>query len=108
MDPGELNNLVTLVGFYDGGRDGAGAPTKVRNPYADVWAKVTYAGGREFLANNGEATTRKAVFRIWARDDVDVGLMIHHRGIDWDIQDVRPFNDVLEIHAVAPAGKAGQ
>lgn len=105
MDPGELNNLVTLVGFYDGGRDGAGAPTKVRNPYADVWAKVTYAGGREFLANSGEEASRKAVFRIWAREDVDVAMAIRFRGVDWDIQDIRPFDDVLEIHTIAPAAR---
>jgi len=103
MDPGELDKKIALVRLVEGGRDGAGAPVTTRDVIARPWAKVVYPGGREFLEGDGEVTTRRVVFRIYARRDIDTDLIIEFRGVDHDIQDIRPFDDVTEIHAVSKA-----
>lgn len=105
MDPGEFDKLIALVRLDQSGRDRAGAPITTRGLVAKVWAKVTYPGGREFLAGDGEVTSRRVVFRIYARADIDTDLVIAFKGVDHDIQDLRPFDDVTEIHTVSRAPK---
>lgn len=100
MDPGEFNVRVSLIQDVQMGRDAAGAPIIERREVARPWAKVTYPGGREFLSNDGQTTEKKAVIRIYARKGVDTDTTIVAAGVTWDIKDVRPFDDVLEIHAV--------
>lgn len=103
MDPGQLNRRVELVRLAQSGRDGAGAPINARQVFARPWAKVIYPGGREFLAGDGEVTERRVVFRIYARGDVDVGVVVVFNAVDHDIQDIRPFDDVMELHTVSKA-----
>lgn len=103
MDPGEFDKRVALVRLVEGGRDGAGAPVTQRQLIANVWAKVQYAGGREFLSGDGEVTSRRVVFRVYARDDIDTETVIAFKGQDHDVQDIRPFDDVTEIHTVVKA-----
>ena len=103
MDPGEFDKRIALVRLVEGGRDAAGAPVAIRDLVANAWAKVTYPGGREFLSGDGEVTSRRVVFRIYARNDIDTGVVVEFGGVDHDIQDLRPFNDVTEIHTVAKA-----
>ncbi len=103
MDPGELDKRVSLMRMVETGRDGAGAPIVAPIEFASVWAKVVYPGGREFLASDGQTTERKVVFRIWARRDIDTETVValgcdHH-----DVQDIRPFDDVTELHTVTRA-----
>lgn len=100
MDPGEFNVRVSLIQDVQMGRDAAGAPIIERREVARPWAKMTYPGGREFLSNDGQTTEKKAVIRIYARKGVDTDTTIVAAGVTWDIKDVRPFDDVLEIHAV--------
>lgn len=99
MDPGEFDKRIALIRFEDTGRDGAGAPVEQPVVFARPWAKVTYPGGKEFLANDGTDTQRRAVFRFYARP-VDVSMKIEIGGLQYDIQDVRPFDDIVEVHAV--------
>ncbi|QBX37224.1 head-tail adaptor protein [Brevundimonas sp. S30B] len=99
MDPGEFNKLIDLVRPTGTGRDAAGAPVQTSQLVARVWAKVAFPGGKEFLANSGTDTSRRGVFRIYPRP-VDLSMKIMFDGSDWDIQDVRPFDDVVELHAV--------
>ncbi|MFN3836820.1 MAG: phage head closure protein [Brevundimonas sp.] len=101
MDPGEFNVRVTLIQDVQVGRDAAGAPIIERHEVAWPWAKITYPGGREFLQNDGQAVEKKALIRIYARKGVDTDTTIQAAGSTWDIKDIRPFDDVLEIHAVA-------
>lgn len=101
MDPGEFNTRVSLVQDVHLGRDAAGAPIIERREVARPWAKLTYPGGREFLQADGTTTERKVVIRMYARRDVDTDTTIIAAGSTWDIKDVRPFDDVIEIHAVA-------
>lgn len=103
MDPGEFNTRIGLVQDVHMGRDAAGAPIIERREVARPWAKLTYAGGREFLASDGQATERKVVIRIYARRDVaiDTNTTVMAAGAAWDIKDVRPFDDIIEIHAVS-------
>lgn len=103
MDPGELNKRIRLIRAVRTGRDGAGAPIVEPVELATVWAKVTYPGGREFLANEGEQTERRVVFRVYARADIDTSTVIEFGGASHDIQDIRPFDDITEIHAVVKA-----
>lgn len=103
MNPGELGKRVALVRDAMTGRDAAGAPQRQRQVVAQPWAKVVYPGGREFLAGDGEVSSRRVVFRIWARNDVDVGMIVAFNGLDHDIQDIRPFDDVIELHTVGKA-----
>lgn len=105
MDPGEFDKRIALVRLVEIGRDGAGAPITQRQLIANVWAKVQYPGGREFLSGDGEVTSRRVVFRIYARGDVDTDTVIAFKGVDHDVQDIRPFDDVTEIHTVAKADK---
>lgn len=100
MDPGEFDKRIVLVRLDRTGRDAAGAPVEQRVEVARLWAKVTYPGGKEFLANDGTDTQRRAVFRFYSRP-VDVLMKIEIGGQQYDIQDIRPFDDVTEIHAVA-------
>lgn len=100
MDPGEFNVRVSLIQDVQMGRDAAGAPIIERREVARPWAKMTYPGGREFLSNDGQTAEKKAVIRIYARKGVDTDTTIVAAGVTWDIKDVRPFDDVLEIHAV--------
>ncbi|MNR97633.1 Phage head-tail joining protein [compost metagenome] len=102
MDPGEFDKRISLIRLDQTGRDGAGAPISQRVQVARPWAKVSYPGGKEFLAGDGTDTQQRVVFRIYARE-VDVSMLIHFAGRDHDIQDVRPFDDVTEIHTVAQA-----
>ncbi|MFC5370929.1 phage head closure protein [Brevundimonas faecalis] len=102
MDPGEFDQRVELLERRETGRDGAGEPIIDLVEIARPWAKVTYPGGKEFLSNDGTDATRRAVFRLYARP-VDVSMKLRLRGLEYDIQDVRPFDDVVEIHAVAKA-----
>lgn len=101
MDPGEFDKKVYLVRAVAQGRDGAGAPVTHPAQVAQVWAKVIYPGGREFLANDGRQTERRVVFRIYARQDIDTGTVVQFGGVDHDVQDVRPFDDVTELHTIA-------
>lgn len=103
MDPGEFDKRVRIVKLAVGGRDGVGAPQTNRQEVARPWAKATYPGGREFLQSDGEVTVRKVVFRIYPIAGVDVGQVVEHDGMDHDIQDIRPFDDVLELHTVGKA-----
>ena len=103
MDPGEFDRRVRIVKLVPGGRDAAGAPQTNRQEVARPWAKATYPGGREFLQGEGEVTVRKVVFRIYPLAGVDVGQVVEHDGMDHDIQDIRPFDDVLELHTVGKA-----
>jgi hypothetical protein len=48
-------------------------------------------------------TVRKVVFRIYPIAGFDVGQFVEHDGMDHDIQDIRPFDDVLELHTVGKA-----
>ncbi|MNR96425.1 Phage head-tail joining protein [compost metagenome] len=100
MDPGEFNVRVSLFQDVQMGRDAAGTPIIERREVARPWAKVTYPGGREFLANDGQTTEKKAVIRIYARKGIDTDTTILAAGVTWDVKDVRPFDDILEIHAV--------
>lgn len=102
MDPGEFDKRISLIRLDQTGRDGAGAPISQRVQVARPWAKVSYPGGKEFLAGDGADTQQRVVFRIYARE-VDVSMLIHFAGRDHDIQDIRPFDDITEIHAVAQA-----
>lgn len=101
MNPGDFNVRVTLIQDVQVGRDAAGAPIIERHEVARPWAKIAYPGGREFLSNDGQSTERKAVIRIYPRKGVDTDTTIVAAGSTWDIKDIRPFDDVLEIHAVA-------
>ena len=101
MDPGEFNTRVSLMRDVQIGRDAAGAPIIERQVTARPWAKLTYPGGREFLSNDGQSTEKKAVIRMYARRDLDTDTTIVAAGRTWDIKDVRPFDDVVEIHAVS-------
>lgn len=103
MDPGEFDKRIRIVRLDVTGRDGAGAPVTSRVEVARPWAKATYPGGREFLAGSGEQTERKVVFRIYRLDGVDTDSVIEHDGSDHDVKDIRPFDDVLELHTVARA-----
>lgn len=100
MDPGEFNTRVSLWRDVQVGRDAAGAPIMERHEVARLWAKLTYPGGREFLQSDGVTTERKVVVRMYARRDIDTNTTIVAAGTTWDIKDVRPFDDVVEIHAV--------
>lgn len=106
MDPGRLDTRIQLIRLDKTGRDAAGAPATERVEIARPWANLTYPGGREFLAADGEQTERKVVVRIYARSDVDTRTIAVVNGQDHDIQDIRPFDDILELHTVARA--AGQ
>lgn len=103
MDPGEFDTKIQLIRLDKTGRDGAGAPITQRVEIARPWAKLTYPGGREFLAADGQQTERKVVFRLYFRDDVDTDTVVVAKGQDHDVQDIRPFDDVMELHAVARA-----
>lgn len=103
MDPGEFDTRVQLIRLDETGRDAAGAPVTQRVEIARPWAKLTYPGGREFLAADGETTERKVVIRLYARTDIDTDVIVVAKGQDHDIQDIRPFDDVLELHTVARA-----
>lgn len=103
MDPGEFNKRVQIVKLVSNGRDAAGAPQVQRQEVARPWAKVAYPGGREFLAGDGEVTERRVVFRLYPLAGVDVGLLVVFKGVDHDIQDIRPFDDVIELHTVSKA-----
>lgn len=106
MDPGEFDTRIQLVRLGKTGRDAAGAPVVGRVEIARPWAKLTYPGGREFLAADGEQTERKVVVRIYAGPDVAVDDIAVIKGRDHDIKDIRPFDDVIELHAVVTAPKA--
>ncbi|MGV3580000.1 phage head closure protein [Brevundimonas sp.] len=103
MDPGEFDTRIQLIRLDETGRDAAGAPTVTRVEVARPWAKLTYPGGREFLSGEGEVTERKVVIRLYARADVDTDTVVVAKGQDHDIKDIRPFDDVMELHAVARA-----
>lgn len=101
MDPGEFNTRVDLIRDVQTGRDAVGAPIIERMVVARSWAKLSYPGGREFLLSDGKATERKAVIRMYARRDVDADTTISADGSTWNVQDVRRFDDVIEVHAVS-------
>ena len=102
MDPGELDKRVLLLRLAETGRDGAGAPITEEVEIARPWAKVIEQGGREFFAADGLQTEKRVVFRVWARDDLDtLTVFVRYRGVHHDIKDLRPFDDVTEIHTVA-------
>lgn len=103
MDPGEFDTLVRIVRPTKSGRDGAGEPIVADVPIADAWAKLTYPGGREFLTGQGEVTSQRVVFRVYRDDRIDTRAKVIANGNRHDIQDVRPFDDVMELHAVARA-----
>lgn len=103
MDPGEFDTRVQLIREDSTGRDAAGAPITERVEIARPWAKLTWPGGREFLQSEGEVTERKVVVRIYARPDVDTDMTVVIGGKDFEIKDIRPFDDVTEIHAVGLA-----
>lgn len=103
MDPGEFDTKIQLIRLDRTGRDAAGAPTVQRVEIARPWAKLTYPGGREFLAADGQTTERKVVIRLYARSDVDTDTVAVVKGQDHDIKDIRPFDDVMELHTIAKA-----
>lgn len=103
MDPGEFDTPIRIVRPTKSGRDGAGEPITADQLIAEPWAKVTYPGGREFLAGHGEVTSQRVVFRIYRDDQVDTRAKVIANGNRHDIQDVRPFDDVMELHTVAKA-----
>lgn len=104
MDPGEFDTRVRFVRLEETGeRDGAGAPVVGRVEIARPWAKVSYPGGREFLAGDGEQTERRVVFRTYPVDGVDTEAVIELNGQDHEIKDIRPFDDVHEFHTIARA-----
>jgi head-tail adaptor len=106
MDPGELDKRVRIVKLVPGGRDAAGAPQKGREQIARPWAKVIYPGGREFLQGDGEVRVRRVVFKLYPHAGVDVGQVVEFGGLDHDIQDIRVFDDAIELHTVSPAPTA--
>lgn len=101
MDPGEFNTRVSVIRDVQMGRDAAGAPIIERQEVARPWAKLTYPGGREFLQSDGVSTEKKVVIRMYPRRDIDTNTTIVAAGATYDVKDVRPFDDVIEIHAVA-------
>lgn len=101
MDPGALDTPVELVGFIANGRDAMGTPVQSEDWPRIVWAKVVYPGGREFFGADGQQTEKKVIFRIWRIDGIDTSIVIRLNGVDHDIQDVRPFADIIELHTVA-------
>jgi len=101
VDPGDFNVRVSLIQDVQMGRDAAGAPIIERREVARPWAKLTYPGGREFLSNDGQTTEKKVVIRIYARQGIDTDTTIIAAGTTYDVKDVRPFDDVIEIHAVS-------
>lgn len=101
MDPGEFDTRVDVIRDIQTGRDAVGAPIIERQIVARPWAKLSYPGGREFLLSDGKATERKAVIRLYARRDIDTDTTIAADGSLWNVQDVRRFDDVIEVHAVA-------
>lgn len=103
MDPGRFNKRIRLVRLDETGRDAAGAPVLGRVEIARPWAELIYPGGREFLASDGEVTERKVVARIYTRDDVDTDTTVVIGGVDHEIQDVRPVNDLMELHLMVRA-----
>lgn len=103
MDPGEFDTRIQLIRLGKTGRDAAGAPVVSRIEIARPWAKLTYPGGREFLAADGQETARKVVIRMYARSDVDTDVVVVAKGQDHDIQDIRPFDDVIELHTIVRA-----
>lgn len=106
MDPGEFDKRVALVRLNATGRDAMGAPQTTRETIANVWAKVRYPGGREFLESDGTVTARKVVFRLYARTDVTTETIVVLGGVDHDIQDIRPGDDVMELHTISKAPKS--
>lgn len=103
MDPGEFDKRITIIRLAETGRDAAGAPQTDRVEIGRPWAKATYPGGREFLQGDGEVKERRVVFRLYPLAGVDVGLIVSFGGVDHDIQDIRPFDDVIELHTVSKA-----
>ncbi|RZJ06111.1 MAG: head-tail adaptor protein [Brevundimonas sp.] len=103
MDPGEFDKRIRIVKLGPGARDAAGAPLSARVLVGRPWAKVAYPGGREFLQGDGEVKVRKVVFRIYPLAGVDIGQVVEFDGLDHDIQDLRPFDDVVELHTVGKA-----
>jgi head-tail adaptor len=106
VDPGEFDKRVSLIRLDHTGRDAAGAPQTQRVQFARPWAKVVYPGGREFLAGDGEVTERRVVFRFYRQAGVDLETIVVHGGVDHDVQDIRPFDDVMELHTVSKAAPA--
>lgn len=98
MDPGELDKRISIMVSTKIARDAAGAPVMGLTEIARPWAKVIQEGGREFLANDATRTEKRVVFRIWARSDFDASAVIRYKQVDHDIKDIRPFDDVTEIH----------
>lgn len=103
MDPGEFDTRIRFVRLDQTGRDAAGAPVVARVEIAKPWAKVIYAGGREFLAGDGEQTERRVVFRTYPVPGADTEALIELNDVDHEIKDIRPFDDVHEFHTVSRA-----
>lgn len=101
MDPGEFDTKVEIHGEIANGRDKAGAPIKTFGFISYAWAKVTYPGGREFFADDGENTERKVVFKLYRQRDFDRKSVIMLNEVAHDIRDIRPFSDTMELHTVA-------
>lgn len=106
MDPGEFDTLVKIVRPTKTGRDAAGTPQFSDVTVSEPWAKVAYPGGKEFLQGQGEASEQRVVFRIYRDDRVDTGTVVIMNGNRHDVQDMRPFSDVMELHTVARPPKA--
>lgn len=101
MDPGSLDKLISLRAKVETGRDAARAPIIALQEFAKVWSRVTYTGGKEFLAGDGETKVRKVVFKIYPRDDVSTDTVVVFGAVEHDVQDVVIWDDAVELHAVA-------
>jgi len=103
MDPGEFDKRITVTTKVRSGRDAVGAPVEHSAPELQPWAKVVQGSGREFLSGEGESSERRVVFRLYRDDRVTTDSVVRYGDIDHDIQDIRAFDDVMELHTVARA-----
>lgn len=102
MDPGEFDKRISLMISTEIGRDAAGSPIMGLTELARPWAKVVQQGGREFIAGDGEQTEKRVVFRVYSGLAFDTSAIVRFNAVDHDIKDIRPFDDVTEIHTVVP------
>jgi len=71
--------------------------------HATVWGKVEENGGAEALIANHEIATRRALFVIRHRTDLNEQMQISWDGNTWDIETTRQLGRrrFLEISAMA-------
>lgn len=74
-----MNDRITLQ-RRTVGEDSIGQPIESWVDLPAVWAHVKFQSGAEVIRANGEASVVKASIRIRARQDVDAGMRVKHKG----------------------------